>query len=383
MKTPANISRLIAIKILGQPLSETEQQQLDAWLQASKANEALFNRIKSLQATSQILELEQEAYGQKMAERFRKKITPPHEKPNHRKHLYAWLGSVAAVVTLLILSVTLYKTSYPEAEPLKKTAHVIQPGKTGAVLTLANGESIQLNQNNKQVKKLIDSIYVEDDRQTKPAKPEFHTLSIPAGEEFFCQLDDNTSVWLNSQTELRFPKKFGKDDRKVYLKGEAFFEVTKDNNRPFIVSMTQGDIKVYGTRFNITNYAESPLAAVLVEGSIGFTTPEGKETKIKPSEKLTYEQEKGIITVCTVDTSIYTAWVDHLFIFNGQPLEEIMTTLSRWYNFKVSFASDDIRHIRLSGQLYRHEDIRILLNSYERTTGLRFEIEDRHILITK
>lgn len=182
---------------------------------------------------------------------------------------------------------------------------------------------------------------------------------------------------------ITFPKKFGKDERKVYLKGEAFFEVTKDNNRPFIVSMTQGDIKVYGTRFNITNYAESPLAAVLVEGSIGFTTPEGKETKIKPSEKLTYEQEKGIITVCTVDTSIYTAWVDHLFIFNGQPLEEIMTTLSRWYNFKVSFASDDIRHIRLSGQLYRHEDIRILLNSYERTTGLRFEIEDRHILITK
>lgn len=83
MKTPANISRLIAIKILGQPLSETEQQQLDAWLKASKANVALFNQIKSLQATSQILELEQEAYGQKMAERFRRKITPPMRNPTN------------------------------------------------------------------------------------------------------------------------------------------------------------------------------------------------------------------------------------------------------------------------------------------------------------
>lgn len=190
-------------------------------------------------------------------------------------------------------------------------------------------------------------------------------------------------MWLNSQTELRFPKKFKKEERKVYLKGEAFFDVAKDNKRPFIVSMEQGDIRVYGTRFNITNYAESPFSAVLVEGSIGFTTLQGKEVKIKPSEKLTYEQDKAAISICTVDTSLYTAWIEHLFIFNGQPLEEIMTNLSRWYNFKVSFASDDIRHIRLSGRLYRHEDIRVLLDSYETTTGLQFEIKDRTILITK
>ena len=190
-------------------------------------------------------------------------------------------------------------------------------------------------------------------------------------------------MWLNSQTELRFPKKFGKNERKVYLKGEAFFDVTKDAKHPFIVSTEQGNITVYGTRFNVNNYAETPLSAVLVEGSIGFTTPQGKEVKIKPSEKLTYEQDKDQISVSTVDTSLYTAWVEHRFIFNGQPLEEIMTTLSRWYNFSVTFASDDIRRIRLSGQLYRHEDIRILLDSYEQTTGLKFQIENRNILITK
>lgn len=382
MKSSTDISRLISAKILSQPLSEAEQQQLDAWLEAAEANRTLYKQIESLQAASQIIKLDEEEYGRKMAARFKQSITPSIENSNRRKQLYAWLGSIAAIA-LLVLSVTLYENRQPEAEITKKTAIIIQPGKTGAILTLANGESIQLDQNHKEVEKIIDSLYVADAGKVKSAEQEYHTLSIPAGEEFFYQLDDNTSVWLNSQTELRFPKKFKKEERKVYLKGEAFFDVAKDNKRPFIVSMEQGDIRVYGTRFNITNYAESPLSAVLVEGSIGFTTLQGKEVKIKPSEKLTYEQDKAAISICTVDTSLYTAWIEHLFIFNGQPLEEIMTNLSRWYNFKVSFASDDIRHIRLSGRLYRHEDIRVLLDSYETTTGLQFEIKDRTILITK
>lgn len=382
MKLPTDISRLIGAKILNQPLSEAEQQQLDTWLQASEANQALYKQIESLQSASQIIKLDKEEYGRKMAARFKQTISFSAENSNRRKRLYTWLGSAAAVA-LLILSVTLYKNHQPETEVIKKTAIIIQPGKTGAILTLANGESIQLDQSHKEVGKLIDSLYVADAHKAKSVEQEYHTLSIPAGEEFFYQLDDNTSVWLNSQTELRFPKEFKKEERKVYLKGEAFFDVAKDSKRPFIVSMEQGDIKVYGTRFNITNYAESPLSAVLVEGSIGFTTLQGKEVRIKPSEKLTYEQDKAAINICTVDTSLYTAWIEHLFIFNGQPLEEIMTNLSRWYNFKVSFASDDIRHIRLSGRLYRHEDIRVLLDSYETTTGLRFEIKDRTILITK
>lgn len=383
--TPTDISRLIAAQILGQPLSETEQQQLDTWLQASVAHQALYNRIKCSQATSQIMQLEEQDYGQEMAERFRKQHFTHHLKHSrHRKTFYIWISSTVAVL-LLILSVVLYPNKHPETKSIKKTSHIIQPGKTGAVLTLANGTSVQLDSNgNKNVEDVIDSVYTASSpSKNEPQEIIYHTLSIPAGEEYFCRLDDQTSVWLNSQTELRFPKTFSEEERKVYLKGEAFFDVTKDAEHPFIVSTEQGNITVYGTRFNVNNYAETPLSAVLVEGSIGFTTPQGKEVKIKPSERLTYEETNGKISVSTVDTSLYTAWVDHMFIFDGQPLEEIMITLARWYNFTVSFTSEDIRHIRLSGQLYRYEDIRILLDSYEQTTGLQFRIENRQIIITK
>lgn len=411
MKELNDISRIIAASILEHPLSESEMQQLEKWLEASEANKALYHRIKELQGTSQIIELDKELYGKKMAEKFkaelRKTEQPETEsrlttkvsetrRLNVQKHSrihkwYVWIGSAAAVFLLWLTISQLDSYQSRQVDSEDNTAQVLFPGKTGAVLTLASGETIRLDQTgNQNVEQLIDSVAAAKPSKTtnigssgKSDEIAYHILTIPAGEEYFCQLDDNTSVWLNSQTELRFPKKFGKNERKVYLKGEAFFDVTKDAKHPFIVSTEQGNITVYGTRFNVNNYAETPLSAVLVEGSIGFTTPQGKEVKIKPSEKLTYEQDKDQISVSTVDTSLYTAWVEHRFIFNGQPLEEIMTTLSRWYNFSVTFASDDIRRIRLSGQLYRHEDIRILLDSYEQTTGLKFQIENRNILITK
>ena len=184
MKLSADISRLISAKILSQPLSEAEQQQLDTWLQAAEANQTLYNQIESLQSASQIIKLDEEEYGRKMAARFKQAITPSIENPNHRKQLYAWLGSAAAIA-LLVLSVTLYENRQPEAKTTKKTATIIQPGKTGAILTLANGESIQLDQSHKEVEKLIDSLYIADARKVKSAEQEYHTLSIPAGEEFF------------------------------------------------------------------------------------------------------------------------------------------------------------------------------------------------------
>ena len=103
--------------------------------------------------------------------------------------------------------------------------------------------------------------------------------------------------------------------------------------------------------------------------------------RLRPSELLTCDAD-GHTTVTTVDPSVYTAWVDHRFVFRGQTLESIMTTLARWYDFTPVFRSDEARRIRLSGRLNRHEDIRVLLRSYEATTGLTFRIEGRNIVIT-
>ena len=211
----------------------------------------------------------------------------------------------------------------------------------------------------------------------------YHELSVPAGGEFQYVLPDGTKVWLNSKSNLRFPENFDKEGRHVYLKGEAFFDVTKDTRNPFTVTTSGGDIRVYGTRFNVTDYDQEDFSAVLVSGSIEYQSPHGKSVRLRPSQRVVYHTQYDHIDVQEVDTLIYTSWINHQFIFKGETLENIMNTLSRWYDFTPVFQSDEIRHIRLSGRLNRQEDIRILLQSYEASTGIKFRINQKEIIITQ
>ena len=133
----------------------------------------------------------------------------------------------------------------------------------------------------------------------------------------------------------------------------------------------------------MTNYENEQFSTVLVEGSIGFKPAKGKELRLEPSQRLTVDNDSQEIKVETVDTSLYTAWKQRMFVFKGQTLEEIMKILARWYDFTPVFSSDDIRNIRLSGRLYRYDDIRTLLDSYELTTGIHFSIDQKNIIISK
>lgn len=386
MKSDTEISRLIAAKVLGQELTTEEEVRLNEWLLASDRNRAIYEEAKSMKLASRLMELEQEDYGQKMSDRFVRQ-----QKQARRKLIYRntaiWLSGVAATA-LIFVTISLLKPDVKIPQPTGQTAEApaIVPGKVEATLILTNGREIGITEKAPdKIDRLLDSIGIRAQASGKEQKKQvaYNTLAVPAGGEYTFHMADGTKVWLNSKTELRFPETFEGEERRIYLKGEAFFDVAKDKAHPFIVSTDRGDIRVYGTRFNVTGYADTPLSAVLVEGSIGFRPTEGKEVTLQPSQRIVYNEENGSTRIETVDVSQYTAWIDHMFVFNGQRLEDIMTSLSRWYNFTPVFTSDDIRNIRLTGRLYRHEDVRILLHSYEQITGIGFHIDGKKIIITK
>lgn len=376
MKTTTDISKLIARKILDDTLAPEEEAALQAWL-SDERNAATYEEVKRLDLVSAMLRLEREDYGERMVARFRR----TQQRRMLRLFLRrasVWAG-VAAVVALLFLAVP-RSARRLAGDNTQQTAMTIVPGEAKAILTLADGQQIDVTGgDHRVVDRLLDSVSMA---LADTVAMRYNTLSIPRGGEFRYELADGTRVWLNAESELRFPETFGGGERRVYVKGEVFFDVAHDEAHPFVVSTGRGDVRVLGTRFNLTDYVGTPLAATLVEGRIRFHTPDGRDYDVRPSQQLTFDEAGGTVDVQTVDVSVYTAWVDHQFVFRNQSLEDILTTLSRWYDFHPVFADDSLRDIRLSGRLYRGDDIRVLLNSYERAAGIRFVIRGENILVT-
>ena len=376
---------LMARKALGLMLSEQEESELTAWLGASDENRRIFEQVKTFQDADKMLRLERDGYARQMAKRVMRQLAVNGQR-RVRHDLWKWMGGVAAAVAIIVCAVV---WSLPEAEelPFARQEGQIVPGKVEAVLTFANGEKLHITDTTseevwKEWLLVVDSAcegkaFVEEGQAVT-----YNVLAVPAGGEFFYVLPDSTRVWINSDSELRFPTNFVDGVRRVELRGEAFFDVAHDRRSPFVVTLSGGDITVYGTRFNVTDYKETGLSAVLVEGSIGFRSLQGDTVRLTPSERMVYGGDETGISVEKVDTELYTAWIDHRFVFRGQTLEEIMSTLARWYDFDIVFADEEARTIRLSGRLNRYDDIRVLLRTYEEVAGVHFGIRGREIVVS-
>ena len=384
-KEQNRIIRMIAAKVTGKDLSPEEEGVLQEWLAEREEHREVYERVKQGDGVRELLRLQRAGYGERMARDFSCRLQKMRRR--HRIGMACkWAGGVAAGVAVICCVWLLYQ---PKEAPLHLAVQEeIVPGSGKAVLTLANGAQIDVlrMEEGRDGKVLIDvkgQEVEEPDESGAADETVWHTLTVPAGGEFFYELSDSTKVWLNSASELRFPVHFaGQGTREVYLKGEAFFDVTKTNGAvPFVVRLSGGDIKVYGTRFLVKNYAGEPLSAVLTRGCIGFTSSQGRDVLLSPSDRLEVSGEN--MRIEQVDTTLYMSWINQMFVFDGQPLEEIMKTLSRWYDMEFTFQSEDLKHIRFSGRLNRYQDIRVLLRTYEQTAGIRFDIQGRNIIISR
>ena len=195
---------------------------------------------------------------------------------------------------------------------------------------------------------------------------------------------DGTKVWLNSETTLRFPVQFASDVRRVELTGEAYFEVSRNENIPFIVSSGDQQVKVLGTQFNISSYPDNQsILTTLVEGSVEVSL-EGnpaEKTMLEPSEQSYFSRNESQILKRNVDVAQYVAWKDGRFVFQDQMLGDIMKTLSKWYDVQVVFANENDKNLRFTGNLERYTDFNNILRKIERTNEVKFEITDKLITI--
>ena len=195
------------------------------------------------------------------------------------------------------------------------------------------------------------------------------------------ELSDGTKVWLNSDFELRFPVTFVGDRRNVEIEGEAYFEVAKDEGKPFHVLANGVDIKVLGTSFNVMAYRGHTITT-LVEGKVCLTYKD-ESVLIVPDWQAEVIAETGKILMREVDARNFTLWKDGVFYFENAALETIAERLSQWYDVNIIFNDEALKKLRYSVEMKRYNNIQDLLTKIEKTQKVKFLIQGKSVYIHK
>ncbi len=390
-KQHIEISRIIALSYL-RKLEDDEQSRLDSWLQSDPTHPLLYKKIGISsdfgKREENIKMLDQE----KIWANIYSQISSSHKKP--LVFLYKRLLKYAAIllIPLFIAFIAWFITN--DVIDSQNTVQ-IKPGERMAQLKLDNGTVIELGkrdtvfQDRKNLMEIkIDSgkVYYENKLQDETETPVYHSIRVPKGGEYDLTLSDGTRVWINSETELRYFAVPNVKERKVYLKGEAYFEVSKDKSRPFIVHANGMNVKVLGTKFNVSAYPdENILHTTLVEGSVFVNesiSDSHQSCTLKPSQQASLNLGDTIsITVNDVDVSLYTSWVEGKFNFNKTSLEDIMKKFARWYNVEVFYNDDEAKRQIFSGIMPRFENGESFLELMEETNSVNFDYNENAIVV--
>lgn len=372
-------------KKINHRLTEEEEKFLSQWLNENPLHQRYFDKA------SQYYQ-EGSEFNDRKTDTAKAWKTLCNKGLNNKRHQSAWILSVSAVVAIFMVISFLFPTLKSGFSQLTSNkAVIIKPGTNQALLTLDDGsvhdltasKNLVLTDGGAEIKSQGTRLqYTEKEETTKEII--YNTLSIPRGGEFFLQLADGTKVWLNSETVLRYPVHFAGNERRVKLTGEAFFEVAKNEKVPFIVESGEQAVKVLGTEFNISSYMEDQfIYTTLVKGSVEVyikNKPEAIQTLI-PNEQSTINKANQQISKQSVDPYLYMAWKDGRFVFQDQNLDEIMKTLSKWYNINVVFTREDLKKMRFTGNLARYTDFSKLLSQIQKTNEVKFIIEKNQITI--
>lgn len=216
----------------------------------------------------------------------------------------------------------------------------------------------------------------------KPAPVNYTTVSNPSGSLRQLRLPDNSTVWLNAATTLRYATNFTAH-REVTLDGEAFFEVTHDSSHPFAVTSGRVRTTVLGTRFAIRAYAADSLTSVaLLSGKVGVAPEDNRQTVLTPSTQWVWNKATGTAAINRVDTTAVVAWKQGLLRFQGESLGEIIKTLERWYNVRIVLASPGLGRCRYYMSFPNNMPLEQLLSLLSEITQMNYVLDQQTITIT-
>ena len=380
------IVRLIRLYLSG-ALSEGERQELELWIDQNDGNRRFFEDMKQ---------------GNRFAEEFPEFCQidmergwvrfEQHIRQERRNSWRRVLKYVAAIVVPVAIGFSIWLLNREEKNSILPISEMIEPGQVKATLELPGGKTLALKdmkQGEIEVDKglkamqttqglVYDSTVVLNVEELK-----FNTLKIPRGGEFRLTLADGTRVILNSATRLKYPVAFGQRERKVYLDGEAYFEVTKNVDHPFIVRTEKSAIRVLGTSFNVCSYTDDKFEqTTLVNGAVEVLYRD-QLYRLKPGEQFEMQAGNECPEVKKVDVKLYMSWQEGIFRFQDMPLDELVLKLQRWYNVNFFFANESCRKYHFTGAIRKDVDFKEFIDLIELVTKVQFSVKENTIIISE
>lgn len=312
-----------------------------------------------------------------------------------RKRLKVFFWTAAATILVCIITIPLYfnysvdklrmaKSGIEDTPVENINIESIKHGLASATLHTSNGATVELSAEDTLKTNISTAIgaYVKSDDKVI----EELSLEVPRGAEFKIVLEDSTTVWLNSQSTLVYPEMFGDKERKVTLVGEAYFEVKGNPKRPFFVNAGNQSVKVYGTCFNVRAYDDEDFVSTTLEsGSVSIMRadiPSG-EIKIRPGHQARLNKDEDKLQIRLVDPIIISSWRNGYFVFEEQPLYQIMQDLSRWYNFQYEIPDKTTAEMVFMGSIPRYSDFKTAISILEKIGNLKFTTRGDKVIVTK
>ena len=355
-----NTKRLLLLlsKFQDNTCSEEELQELEQW-------------YENLNIGNQhISDYQNQKFSTEMIDEFKSRLrNSPIVVPFYRKTIFkvAAVSIIAVLTTTVIMVYSYHANKIALAKNISNEKQDITPPKISkATITLANGQTILLDSlgNDKLVKQEDVNLVRSDDSQIiytgTSSNLVYNTINNPRGSKVISlTLNDGTKVWINSESSLRFPIAFVGNQRHVEIKGEAYFEVAKDNNRKFIVTSNEVSTEVLGTHFNVNTYEnEQAVKITLLEGAIKVR--KGLIADIlSPGQQA--EVNSDIKVIRDVDIDAVMSWKNGFFYFSNTSVAEIMKQISRWYDVEIVYINE-IPKRHFGGEISREASLIEVLN---------------------
>lgn len=219
---------------------------------------------------------------------------------------------------------------------------------------------------------IIGGIYIYG---LKDKARQYNTILVPAGQRINLILSDNTNLWLNANTTFRYPTEFSKETRTVYLDGEAYFEVSKNEKKPFIVKTAQGDIHVTGTSFNVEAYSRhQSFETSLFEGGVDIYKDETLLASLYPNQDATFENGQLLITEI-INTDKYL-WRHGLIAFNSKKLEEILRTLEKYFDVEIQINTNHLPQYTYTGKFRQSDGVDYALRVLQKSIYFNYQRDE-------